>query len=113
MSIFLPSSIYQLLNYARNMHLRANLSGQETCCIDSGFNHVASASGCASSGTRHVPCGGRKGNYELMCIYFVGLCIVLLTADRRFVPGTTFEVGRPTFQSDSFLTHAFCTAVLI
>ena len=89
MSIFVPNCIYQLLNYARNMHLRAHLSGQETCCLDIGFRHVSSASVCAPSEARHVPCGQRKGNYESMCIYIVGLCIVLLTSDRRFVPGTT------------------------
>ena len=71
------------------MHLRAHLSGQETCCLDIGFHHVSSASGCASSKARHVTFGQRKGNYEIMCIYFVGPCIVLLTADRRFVPGAT------------------------
>ena len=38
--------------------------------------------------------GQRKGNYEIMCIYFVGLFIVLLTADRRFVPGATLVCPR-------------------
>ena len=71
------------------MHLRAHLSGQETCCLDIGFHYLSSASVCASSGARHLTFDQRKGNYEVMCIYFVGLCIVLLTADRRIVPGAT------------------------
>ena len=94
MPIFVSNSLYQhethkLLNYARNMYPRAHLSGQGTCCLDIGFRHMSIASDRASFRARHVPCGRRKGNYEIMRIYFVGLCKVLLTADRRSVPGTT------------------------
>ena len=38
------------------------MSGQETCCLDIGFRHVSSASGCVSSGARHVTFGQTKGN---------------------------------------------------
>ena len=89
------------LNYARNMHLGGHLSVQETCCMDIGFRHMSSASGCASSGVRHAPFGQRKGNHEIMCIYFVRLCIVLLTRDRRFVPGRTGTVGPCSNQAGS------------
>ena len=90
------------------MHLRAHLSGQETCCLDISFCHLSSASGCASSGARYVTFGQRNGNnVYLFCraMYSTAICGQTVCARS--------DLGRPTFQSDCFLTHVFCTAVLI
>ena len=45
---------------------------QGGCCLDIGFYHMSSAPYCASFRAMHVPCGRRRGNYE-MCIYVVRL----------------------------------------
>ena len=92
-----------------DLHLRTHLSGQETCCLNIGFRHVSSASGCASSGARHVTFGQRKGNL-IMCICSVGL---YSTTNCGQTVCARSDLGRPKFQASWFLTHAFCTAVLI
>ena len=113
MSIFVSNSLYQhetnkVLNCARNMYPRAHLWGQGTCCLDSSYRHMSSVSDCASFRARHVPCVRIKGNNAyLFCraMYSTPNCGQTLCARN--------DIGRPLFQSDSFLIHAFCTAVRI
>ena len=70
---------------------------------------MSSAPDCASFRATHVGCGWRRGNYVMMCIYFVR--IVYSTVYCVLTVYVRNDLGRPMFQSDSFMTHAFCTTV--
>ena len=52
---------------------------------------------------------GEGGNYVMMCNYFVGF--VYSTANCILKVCARNDLGRPTSQSDSFLTHAVSTTV--
>ena len=95
--------------FARNMFPRAQPSGQGACCLDIGFRHMSSVPDCASFRATHVPCGRRGGNYVMMCIYFVRF--VYSTVNCLLAVCVRNDLGRPTFQSDSFLTHAVSATV--
>ena len=52
---------------------------------------------------------GEGGNYVMMCIFYVRF--VYSTVNCVLVVCVRNDLGRSTFQSDSFLTHAVSTTV--